>query len=531
MMKHGIAAPRPLRQHLSALSCTLFGAFLALTLATLLLVPRTIAQHYPSTLMETPNILLIAWSVLLLTGAAALCRRADRAQRYRMQDARERSFRLLLCAGFALMFVLQRVLADHIYFRTGWDVATMHDHAMQLARGARTDLNDWYYNTYPNNVTLTHLLAALYRLGDRLGAPEQLLLIFTNAAVGGSVVLAVLCVYRLTRSRFAACFALAAGTVLIALSPWEIIPYSDALMMPFPVLMLFCDLYIHPRWVRYPLMTLLAVAGYYIKPTAMIPLIALALLRAVPAAADVLRRRIPLHRAAAVLLLAALAAGGAAGARNLLIGPDRARFSDPAHFTATHYLMMGLNDTTDGVYSHDDVDYSCNFSDVASRQQGEWAEFVRRLGELGVGGVLKLWTKKNLANYNDGTFAWLREGGFFSVVPQDGRKLTQTLRRAYYWDAQYYTGASRYQTFCMVEQTVWLMVLLGGVCACFGRLRTRRAVGALALSLFGVSLFLLIFECRARYLYPFSPLYLVLAAVGVHSLAHRGERDLDEEDE
>lgn len=56
------------------------------------------------------------------------------------------------------------------------------------------------------------------------------------------------------------------------------------------------------------------------------------------------------------------------------------------------------------------------------------------------------------------------------------------------------------------------------------------AENLIALILIGVSLFLLLFECRARYLYIFSPLYVVLAGIGLNKASElygriRGKRN------
>lgn len=57
-----------------------------------------------------------------------------------------------------------------------------------------------------------------------------------------------------------------------------------------------------------------------------------------------------------------------------------------------------------------------------------------------------------------------------------------------------------------------------------------RLMNLIALILIGVSLFLLLFECRARYLYIFSPLYVVLAGIGLNKASElygriRGKRN------
>ena len=126
---------------------------------------------------------------------------------------------------------------------------------------------------------------------------------------------------------------------------------------------------------------------------------------------------------------------------------------------------------------------------------------------MGFNGFAKLVIKKNLSNYNDGTFTWAREGEFYKTVyPSDSRVKT-ALRNFYF---------NKPEAFRFLAQTIWFFTLL---CICFSAFRKASAysgiISLVALSLFGESIFLLLFECRARYLFLYLPLFLILAAVGL----------------
>lgn len=94
-------------------------------------------------------------------------------------------------------------------------------------------------------------------------------------------------------------------------------------------------------------------------------------------------------------------------------------------------------------------------------------------------------------------------------------KAAKALRSFYY--TPYAEGqGTHYQVFATIEQSVWFMVMICiGFCILRGK-SDNAAENLVALSLLGVSMFLLIFECRARYLFMFSPLFLVLASSGLN---------------
>ena len=70
--------------------------------------------------------------------------------------------------------------------------------------------------------------------------------------------------------------------------------------------------------------------------------------------------------------------------------------------------------------------------------------------------------------------------------------------------------------FRLMMQCAWLAVLLLG-CFSFGR-HTGRPVAVLQLAILGLTLFELLFEARARYLFSYLPVYLLLAGQGLGNL-------------
>ncbi len=189
------------------------------------------------------------------------------------------------------------------------------------------------------------------------------------------------------------------------------------------------------------------------------------------------------------------------------LGPDL----DPDKaFSATHFLMMGANTQTRGVYLEDDVIASRECLDKQSRQTMNIQEWERRLAELGPVGLIQLSLEKTLCNFADGTFAWAAEGHFWISLHGDNE-----LVRSFYGIGDFSAddGTANARLFQVSWQTAWLMILLG-VGIGFTRREVKKGELAAYLSLAALAVFLMVFECRARYLYLYSPCIVMLGIAG-----------------
>ena len=231
----------------------------------------------------------------------------------------------------------------------------------------------------------------------------------------------------------------------------------------------------------------------------------------------------------------------------------------------THFLAMGINPDRKGVWSADDNEYSASFGDPDERRAAQLDLWKKRIFELGPIGIAKIWFQKNLTNYADGTFAWKMEAGnnFVLAVSGDSPAVKSWFGIGVGEQSDYPSTA--YGWYC---QIFWLAVLTGCAASALRRARSaepheaseladaacdaRRAdangpagersdeaypmrsanhiCDVMALALIFLSGFLLIFECRARYLFLFSPYYVLLAIDGLVGVGSAGERLADKID-
>ena len=431
--------------------------------------------------------------------------------------AKKSTFVLLASICSIVLLLAQCYIVRSTWFETGWDVGAM-------VRVDSPDAMTTYLSQYPNQVFLYGLFCIVADVGSLFGLQSG----YLSLVLGGCLCVTLALWFSSQAAR--SIFGYAVGYVTLAISfcfvgfsPWFLVPYSDSYGILCPSVVLFCYCCLGNRRVKWALIAFFSFVGYSIKPTAIFVLFALLF---VELCLGVTRRDAERKRLSAVLnpALAALlpfilglvmAFGATTAAKNL--GPEL----DPERaYSMTHFLMMGANAQTKGVFSEDDVVVSRLYSDKASRQTMNIQEWENRIAEMGPLGLAKLSLKKTLCNFADGTFAWADEGRFWAVLHGDGG-----CAASYYGVGSFSSaddGTANSKLFQGVSQAAWLMVLCGMALG-FLRKKTERGELTAYLALAALAIFLMIFECRARYLYLYAPFFVMLGVAGWVGLYRRVE--------
>ena len=498
----------------------LFGMCFFVILADMLVVDKRV-DYVCQNNSAFSNITLLGIILFLGLLAIPIFRRLSgfklsKARQYKQFVADH--FTVFAVCTSALLLVVQVFVAWHIFFRTGWDVKALVDNAIAYAdTGKLSSLA--YYSTYPNNLLLTWMLAQIYKLSVFLGATTGYYFIWVIIGCIGvnlSGLLIVLTIGLVARKRYAL-VALLLQIPLIVLSPWFVIPYSDAYGIIFPAAILY--LYVQTTRAHKPPLkgclwagigTLLAI-GSAIKPQLMIIAIAIVLVELWRFLFHCKEWRRYLANTLAFVIAFALIGTTRSAVLNNISKP-----LDPnLKFTPTHMVMMGLNHKKTGVFYLNDVFYSQAFPTVSEREAANIKIIKQRLSKFGVGGYSKFLLKKLLVNFNDGTFAWGVEARFYSQIRETDNELSLFLRNIFYNDAEHYNY------FATTQQLLWLFTLLCASGLALPAKRKRNAVEAvMMLSLLGLTAFELVFEARARYLYCYVPIFVGCAALGLRNWLH-----------
>lgn len=128
-------------------------------------------------------------------------------------------------------------------------------------------------------------------------------------------------------------------------------------------------------------------------------------------------------------------------------------------------------------------------------------------------------SRKEIVNYGDGTFAWGMEGEFFDGIPSWANNRVSSLMHEIL-----FPEGKLFMTVTSCQQLIWITIL--AMCMFAAKTKKKEAVephqenveNVIFLSLIGLTLFELIFEARARYLFCYAPVFVLTAVLGVRNL-------------
>ena len=435
----------------------------------------------------------------------------------RVRDPR-RAWNVLVVLFCIALFAYQLVVVWGCWFKTDWDaraLATVDD-PQSIAD---------YLSQNPNQRFLYGLFRAISFVGRLLGSPDTYL-----SLVVGSCLCVTLAVFfaahaaRGLRGIRAGVVTLVVLGLLVGASPWILVPYSDTYGMLCPAIGLWCYVCHKNRWQGWFGLGAVAVLGYAIKPTTIfilaaalfvemltVPMRVARMRREASGIALALRRTAPFAAALVAGVCLSLFVTNAVSSRQVQLNKE-------LELSMTHYLMMGLNSQSMGVYNADDALASAACATSSERSAMNVRVWKQRIHDLGPLGLLRLYHQKLLSAFSDGTFAWGIEGQFWIELHGNCRAL-----KAYYGIGNFNhedPNAQNGMWFEVLSQTLWIGCIAGVVLLGFSR-RLDAATVVPMLAVCALALFLMVFETRARYVFLFAPYFCVLGVAGWSEVVDR----------
>lgn len=464
--------------------------------------------------MSNVSLILISFAVLALATFALY-------KKYNLiEKALSRNWKIKIGLAVTILFTIQVFICINIVFFTGWDACNVLINAKRIATYNFGKLDNVYFSRYPNNLFLVGLFSQLFKVCSVIGISSeknQLLFIITIQCILSSA--AGLMIF-LTIKDWLKSFTLSwlgwiLYVILLGTSPWLVIPYSDSMGLLVPIAVL--RIYHHVQngrdtYLKWASIAALSFVGYQIKPQTLIVFIAIVIIQLVHLVADLNVKSIKKSAAAVAVMMATV----------IMFSTANTWFTNSLGFKLDknkeigmmHFAMMGLNDVTDGVYYAKDVKYSFDFHDVKSRNEGNMKVIKKRINRYSSKGTdfIMHIIRKALINFNDGTFAYGKEGGFYNkVFPNDDSIISPMLRSIFWVPGKYY------KYFSATKQSVWLLVLLMMIIFIFSYSKFNiegKEQQSLYLSLIGITVFEMIFEPRARYLIIYAPFFIIAGVLG-----------------
>lgn len=441
---------------------------------------------------------------------------------HRLYQLSEKQFRVMIYLLFALLFAVQCIISYGIYFQTRWDVEVLRNASDVLAKGNK--MQDFpfygYFLVCYNNVFLTTVFTVIKRIFAYIPfiSGEQALVFISILCVNFAGFFTVASVDVLFRKRGLTIFTYIVFSLFLGISPWMIIPYSDTYTILFTILIFY--LYItrknsrHLR-LRWLLLCLCTGIGFLIKPTCIIIFVAICMVELWNWLFISRKDKIRQLQIIPIMLFAFFLVICLKNAAYTYIGfekdVDRAE-------PLTHFAMMGLNPTTNGTYFGEDVEYTTSFPTHDEKVAGNIKMIKKRLKEYGFAGYYRFLCIKTLINYNDGTFSWGLGGDFFGYASLDGGNAFQRKLKSLF-----YNQGKNYGKLSCMQHSIWITLLFMMIFL----LKRKKWEGYSAdlivavMTIIGITLFTMIFEARARYLFLYAPIFIILGISGLHEVINR----------
>ena len=505
----------------------LFGILVILILCATVALDKTVNVAYPNTVPRPNAAYYLLAALLLLVLFRSLFVRRQRTGHAVLTPRRFYCALISMALVVAVLqfFVARWVPLPHDVFNS--DFKQVMDTAEKIANGGSFK-GVSYFQRSPNNLNITIVVSWAFRI-----LHSQRAIIWLNALlVNISMVLTSLAVFSFTGRKDVALVVAALGEVLLALTWRAFLVYSDSFAMFFLALMIWLYTSRFKSAIKIPLIALCAACAFYIKVTSIIVTVALAInwlirwLRGEDHKLDL--RCMALYTACFIVMF---------GAVLVFQKPIRTHYGfEPGEYPKgwQYLFMVGQNSSGVGAAGGNNGELRDRFieeyGDLKEINQAFFEQGMEFIRERGVWGNLKFYMLKLTQIYNDG------------YLHNVQNKKIYKMDRTFLYNLYVHKG-DYYQFTAVIFQVLWDAVLLvmmaytlyeflvyrhrrkerrissdgraaslpGERERCYSR--SQDIVRFSKLTLLGVTMYLLILEGRAKYLYMYMPVIIMTFGV------------------
>lgn len=450
---------------------------------------------------------------------------------YKKMKYMGRRVSLLLFFCIVVAQVLFLVLVSHPMVIS--DAARVQNEALDMVKwnNGKMDLDYSYMQQYTNNHFVVVLFYYFYKILSMLGITEIWI---------PTIMLNIFCInagiyftYRTAkRLKGIACANLV--LVFFLLCPttyvWLTTAYTNTFSFPFVMAILYLCLWLRggepngKNIVKCILLGFVTVVGYFVRPTTILPIIAMFLFSMVKFFEEPLivkrkemrmlnsewnltkrisGKRNTLIKAGIVLLVCVVTWAGC----QMLLDRHIDREKITGQFPVVHWIMMGLNERTGGGFAGEDVDYTKSFEGVEAKKKADVERLKKRVADMGPSGLILHGFVKMARVWAMGDDDSLQKSSYAHDYPVLYERFMGSGNGWFL----VYMQAFRMAIYVLLTMSV-LRQLRQGAC---------RELFLYTLTFLGAVLFFLIWEANMKYNICFMGVYLILMADGTEALRHQ----------
>ena len=438
---------------------------------------------------------------------------------------------IIIVSIISIIFIgFQLVYAYFMTLYPAWDWNDVMDAARTYVVNSKEAVNWEYFKMFPNNNALLYIEIIIFKILKLFGLMTIKKSIFFTVLLNVFCIdLSVLFLYLTVRELFGkknAIFSLIICMFSYAFYCYIPVFYTDTTTMFFPILMIFLYVkYNKNKNLRYLIiLAIVSLIGYKIKPTVIITLIAIIF--------DFIFRNKPKDYYKGLICFAT----------SFIICFSiiyfmEVRFSifpydvknNDGEIPYTHWIMMGMTERESsqsgrnfiGWYNPDSVEITLAEKTTAARKKVNIKQIKKQFKDYGVVGYISFLYRKTLFTWSDGTFyapkLVVSDPVLYTNKDNFVRNITTTTGKYIYYTFRQNIGMFLF---------MYLFILIG----VFKNIRKKdNKFNYVYLSVFGLLLFLLIWEDSSRYLITYIPVILLCTINGFDAIIKNRKENILEE--
>ena len=405
-----------------------------------------------------------------------------------------------------LFFLLQGTIIYCFQVNPSWDFGRIYQYAIEFAKSTHPSFGNEYLYVCSNNIILSVFFDCVFKFANMIGFKNYLLLgILINTF---AVDISLYYLYQLLKCinpkscKWYTGFCMIFSPLLFYLP----IFYTDTLTIPFviiPLYFLYKYFFINPK-IHYIMVSgsLMGIGGM-LKPTVFIPTIAVFIFLILTKHENRWKVGILLLGCISVFML---------GQKIFINHFFDQEALEMYQIPTSHFIWIGLQGN--GGYSEESYKKINQVIGQEERNKIAIHGIKTRWKELGKKKqILSFYYKKLNYTWTDGTF-------------YAGEKLRRKPIHEEY--TKYVCSKKEDYLYWTISTSEWILVLVGMLLGILFRKYLSKELQdfqtILWISIFGIFLFLLIWETRSRYLVNFVPIFLANAYIGVCAIKNKMDR-------